>query len=112
MPIKDLVEIKKISTREEFTEFIREGVRLVYFRADWCPPCRSLDPTIGKVASQVRDSIKAAWIEVGDLQSVASQEKIQSIPYVILYKDGKRVDWLDGRKNEDQYLLMTYPYTQ
>ena len=78
-------------------EFEREvlqagGLVLVDFWATWCPPCRKLAPTIDALAEEYDGRLTVAKVDVDDSPDVAQQYGIQSIPTLILFRDGQPVD--------------------
>ena len=80
-----------------------EGVALIDFWAEWCPPCRALTPTIDALAEDKKDSALVAKVNVDDAKDVAAQFNVSSIPTVIVFKDGKEVDRLVGLRQKDDY---------
>jgi len=68
-----------------------EGIYLVDFYADWCGPCRMLAPVIDKISEDYKDKIKVVKINVDNVREVAIKYGIQSIPTLIVIKDGSAV---------------------
>ena len=82
---------KIISNSNEFFELIKEGITLVDFYADWCGPCRMLAPIIDKISEDYKDKINVVKVNVDNVREVAIRYGIQSIPTLILIKDGSAV---------------------
>ena len=74
---------------EEFNKEIAAGVVLVDFWAPWCPPCRRQGPIVDDVAEKTKAFAKVLKLNVGDEPAVASKYAIESIPTLIIFKDGK-----------------------
>ena len=79
------------------TEFEREvlqaeGLVLVDFWAAWCPPCRRLAPTLEALAAECQDRLTVAKVDVDENPELSRRYGIQSIPTLILYRDGRVVD--------------------
>ena len=72
-----------------FQATIAEGVTLVDFWAPWCGPCRMQGPIVDKVAEALGDKAKVAKVNVDDQQDLAIQFGIQSIPALLIFKDGE-----------------------
>ena len=75
---------------------------LVDFWAEWCGPCRMLGPTIDQVATEVKGKAKVGKLDIDSAQEVAVQLGIQSIPTVILFKNGQALNrWVGIRPKGD-----------
>ena len=74
---------------------------LVDFFAQWCGPCRQLAPTIEALADKYSGKVKVCKSDVDEMGSVAAQFGIQSIPTLILFKDGKAVAKNVGFMSQD-----------
>ena len=75
-------------TADNFNASVAEGVTLVDFYAPWCGPCKMQAPILEQVAQSVSDRAKVAKVNVDDVGSVAGQFAVQSIPTLVLFKDG------------------------
>jgi thioredoxin 1 len=62
---------------------------LVDFWAEWCMPCRMLTPTIEKLAKDYAGKVKVGKLDTDANREVAIKFSINSIPTVILFKDGQ-----------------------
>lgn len=77
---------------KEFDEVInKEKLVLIDFWATWCAPCRMLAPVIEKIAEQYQGKLVVGKVDIDEQQELAIRYGIQSIPTVILFKDGKVV---------------------
>ena len=75
----------------QFEAAIANGVTLVDFWAPWCMPCQMQKPILEEVARNVNSQAKIAELNVDEAQSIAAQFGVQSIPTLILFKDGSEV---------------------
>lgn len=83
-------KIKYVNSTKEFDELLaKEKYVLVDFWATWCAPCRMIAPVIEKLAEQYDSKITVAKVDVDQQQELSIRYGIQSIPTVILYKNGK-----------------------
>lgn len=65
-----------------------DGV-LVDFWAPWCGPCRQIAPLIDKLAEQFAGSVKIGKLNIDDNPAITAKYGIQSIPTLLLFKDGE-----------------------
>jgi thioredoxin 1 len=90
----------KIVNRNQFQETIQQGVALIDFNAAWCAPCRAQAPIIEKIAADFQGKAVIAEANVDDNIDSAKKYGIQSIPTLILFKDGKEVQRFVGLQPE------------
>ena len=69
---------------------------VVDFYADWCPPCRMMDPAVEKLAGEFAGKVKFGKLNVDDNQEIAIRYSVMGIPTLGLFRDGKLVDRLVG----------------
>ena len=81
-----------VITKENFdSEVLKaEGTVLVDFWATWCGPCRMLSPIVDEVASE-RPDVKVGKINVDEQPELAGQFRIMSIPTLLVFKNGEKV---------------------
>ena len=83
-------------TNSMFDEFIKEGVVLIDFFADWCMPCLMMAPILDEVGEKMRGKVKIGKVDVGENQDIASKFGVSSIPNFVLFKDGEVVEQFTG----------------
>jgi len=75
---------------------------IVDFWAPWCGPCKQLGPLIEKAVKEARGAVKLVKINVDESQALAAQLRIQSIPAVYAFFQGRPVDGFVGAQPESQ----------
>ncbi|MBS3070937.1 thioredoxin [Candidatus Pacearchaeota archaeon] len=88
---------------KEFTSFIKEGISLIDFYADWCMPCIMMEPIIDELSEKFKAKIKFAKINIEDHGELAQKFNIVSIPNFILFKNGEKVEQFIGSSSEEDF---------
>ena len=65
---------------------------LVDFWAPWCGYCRRIGPAYEKIAEEYGDQLVVAQVNIDEEGQLAEAERVEVIPTLILYKNGKAVD--------------------
>ena len=78
-----------IDSKEQFLNEIKKGLVIVDFFANWCSPCRMLIPVLEEIEEET--NIKVLKVNVDEQMELASEFHVSSIPFLVFYKDGKRV---------------------
>ena len=83
-------------TTESFAKAIQNGVSFIDFWAQWCPPCRMMEPVVEELSQDFDGKVTVAQVDVDQSQDLANLFGIRSIPTMVIFKDGKPVDALVG----------------
>jgi len=87
--------------KENFEQSISSGVALVDFWAEWCGPCKMQLPIIEEFSSEMEGKATIGKVNVDEELELAQSFGIQSIPTLILFKDGKPVKKLVGLHSKE-----------
>ena len=77
---------------------------LVDFWAEWCAPCKMIGPVVAEIAKEYQGKIVIAKLNVDEEQATAMKFGVQSIPTLILFKNGKLAEKLIGFMPKSQLL--------
>ena len=64
---------------------------LVDFWADWCGPCKMIAPALEEISDELGDKVTIAKVDIMENTDIASRFGVQSIPLLLLFKDGQPV---------------------
>jgi len=92
-----MTEPKDITT-DEFTDEVETADTpvLVDFWAEWCGPCKQLAPRIEELAEEYDGKMKFVKVDVDENQELAGQFGIRSIPTLLLFNEGEKVEQIVG----------------
>ena len=64
---------------------------LVDFWADWCGPCKMIAPALEEISEELADKVTIAKVDIMDSTDTAAKFGVQSIPLMVLFKNGEPV---------------------
>ena len=73
-----------------------EGLAIVDFWATWCGPCQIVAPVVEQLAQEYEGRLKVAKLDVDANQSTAMQFGVRSIPSILFFKNGEKIDSVVG----------------
>jgi len=95
-PPDDPVHVEGGDHLEELLEDNR--VVLVDFYADWCGPCKMLEPTVEEIAAETDAAVLK--VDIDAHQDLAEQYQVQGVPTLYLFVDGEPADRMVGVQDE------------
>ena len=98
----DIPEVDEHTFRE--TVIQSAGLVLVDFSAVWCSPCKMLDPIIKQLADEWDGKVKVVKVDVDSNPDIATKYQVLGVPTLILFKDGKVSERLNGYQPKDRIL--------
>ncbi|MFW6320310.1 MAG: thioredoxin [Halohasta sp.] len=92
-----------VEDESHFEELLdSNSVALVDYYADWCGPCKMLEPTVEEIAAETDAAVLK--VDIDELQSLAGSKGIRSVPTLEFYRDGESVDRVIGVQDKDDLL--------
>jgi len=107
-PLADSV-IRYIDSMEQLNKIIQtSGERLLIFDfyADWCPPCKEIEPVLEKIAKEKSDMVTVYKINIDRNRALANSFRVGGIPHVVLFKNKKTVLTLSGLYPKNMYVKL------
>lgn len=95
-PVESEKNVQQITLEEYNTKILSEVPVLVDFGADWCPPCKTMDPIIAKISDESAGKFSLVKIDASTQTEILKQMNIDALPVFIIYKNGKEVWRKDG----------------
>lgn len=76
-------------TSENFDSVVSQGVTLVDFWAEWCGPCKMMNPVLEEIATEYDGKVTVGKVNVDNESDLAVKYNVSSIPTLLLIKDGE-----------------------
>lgn len=95
-----IINATTASFAKDVIEASHHALVLVDFWATWCGPCKQLTPVLEKVVRSYNGKVRLVKIDVDANQAIAAQLRIQSMPTVYAFRDGRPLDGFMGAQPE------------
>lgn len=92
--------MKQITNLKEAID--NEGTSIVKFGADWCQPCKQLDPILQEVSEEMK-YVSVYKVDINDVAKEATELGVRTVPVTIKFVDGKPVDRKIGLGTKEDY---------
>ena len=71
---------------------------LVDFWAEWCMPCKKVDPLLGEIAKEMGDKVEIVSVNIDENPETTRAYRVMSVPTLTIFKDGEPVNSVTGAK--------------
>ena len=92
--------VKKINEEQFVSEAKKSPVAVVDFSATWCGPCKMLAPVVEALSEEYAGKVDFYNVDVDDAPELAGEYRVNSVPCLVLMKNGEFVDQSIGFKPE------------
>lgn len=86
--------------KAEHQETLKKGCAVLDFSAQWCGPCKRMEPFFKKIAEEMKDQAHFFKVDVDDHVELSTHYHISSIPTFVILHDGKETDRFMGGQTE------------
>ena len=100
----NIINVNEETFMSEVVEVSKTKPVIVDFWAPWCEPCKTLTPLLEDAVKGFGEKLILAKIDIDQNQNIAAQLKIQSIPTVYTFYEGKVVDGFQGAKSKSEII--------
>ena len=99
-------------TDSNFEEVVLKADKpvLIDFWAEWCGPCRAMNPVLEDLAQELSGKLVVAKINTDENRTVAAQFAIRAIPTLLLFKGGELIATKVGGATKSQLLTLIEPH--
>jgi thioredoxin 1 len=102
--MSELINLNK----ESFSKVISSENKtiLIDFWAPWCGPCKALTPILEDIANEKGDQVGVYKVNVDENTDLAQEHGVQSIPTLLLYKNGSLSETIVGLKSKEELIQL------
>ncbi len=100
------------TTDAKFSDTVSESDKLVVVDmwAEWCGPCKMMEPVLEEIAEEYSDKLKVVKLNIDQNQDTPLKFGVMNIPTLIFFRDGKEIDRVIGAFPKKQLLNRIEPH--
>ncbi len=83
---------------------------IVEFGAEWCGPCRQMEPVLEQLAAEWDGKVRLAKLDVDESVNTVLQFQVMSVPTLILFVNGEACQRVSGKQPRDRLVEKFSPY--
>ncbi|MEJ6522749.1 MAG: thioredoxin [Opitutales bacterium] len=100
--MSELINLNKESFEKVTSS--KDKTLIIDFWAPWCGPCKALTPVLEELSSEMSDLVEVYKVNVDDNTELAQEHGVQSIPTLLVYKNGSLSETIVGLKTKDELI--------
>jgi thioredoxin 1 len=104
----DILQVDEANFKQEVLE--AELPVLVDFSAEWCGPCKMLDPIVKQLAQEWEGRVKVTMLDIDANQDLTVQYRVMGVPTLMLFVKGEPVQRVSGYLPKDKLAAKFKPY--
>ena len=102
-PLEGLKDDHKI-TEADYTKLtMAADLVLIDFGAEWCPPCRKMEPVLDHIRKNMSGRIRVSYVDAGQNTELMTSYQVEALPTFIIYKLGKEVWRKQGIVSQEEF---------
>ena len=87
---------------ENYNSFTKTGLVLVDIKAEWCSPCKVIEPIIGEISTDYFGKLSVGKLDADGAKDIITELGVRNIPTLLLYKDGVIVERNTGMVTKEK----------
>ena len=96
LPLEGKKEVKQLSMTEFLASLPPNKTVLVDIGAEWCPPCKAMDPILEELSEELAGRVKIVKLDVEENPATVVRYNVRAMPTMIVFKDGVPADMKIG----------------
>ncbi len=103
-PVKEIEKVQQMTMEDYRARISKNKTVLVDFGAEWCPPCKKMDPVIDSLVKTNGAQFELVKINGGNQTDISKELNINALPTFIIYKEGKEVWRKEGLTELNEFV--------